>query len=187
MRRGTLSALIACAALAVPTVAVADAHGRSERVHHHRGHHGKAHRRQLERRIVHVAAAQTPSANPPAGAATVVSFENGKLTIALADGSTISGAVTDATEIRCEAGMTPAMSSDEHGNQGDDQDDQGNDENEQGDDQGNDHNNQGDDNGNGGGRPERCGENPLTPGAVVLEADLHVGSGGAIWEEVELA
>jgi hypothetical protein len=134
---------------------------------------------------------------------TVDSFENGVLTIKLVTGKTLSGNVDDNTEIQCD----PTAGDDRGHDEGDDNNDQGDDNNDQGDDnhdQGDDNHDQGDDNGGHGGDrsvkggddnqdedpgdddTKSCGTEALTPGAKVLEADLHVVNGDAFWESVEL-
>jgi hypothetical protein len=128
-------------------------------------------------------------------AGTIASFDGTTLTINLFNGSSISGTVTDATEIECEA-----TGGDDNDN-GDD-DDTGDDDNgdddgdnsgpgggdddataraamstsEQGDDD------QGEDDDNG----EECTTADLTPGTVVQEAELELSNGQATFEEVEL-
>ena len=99
-------------------------------------------------------------------AGKVASFEEGKLTIALFAGGEVSGLVTDDTEIEC--------GDREHGDddQGEDDDDQGEDEH------GDDHGDRADD--------DECAPDALTAGAVVREAELKLGSGGAVFEEIEL-
>jgi hypothetical protein len=93
----------------------------------------------------------------------VESFEDGVLTISLFNGDTIKGAVTDDTEIECD----------------DDADD------DHGDDDGPDavaaHHGDDDDEGN-----EDCGTEALVAGAKVLEAELKIRDGEAVWDEVEL-
>jgi endo-1,4-beta-xylanase len=144
----------------------------------------------------------------PAG--TVTSFDNGVLTITLNDGSTVSGAVTNDTELECTA---PSSST-----QGDEGNDNGDNGQNSGDDNSGDDNggqNSGDDNGSGGGdNPtasgddgdngsaqsgdddggnddqgdggQMCSTSSLTPGASVAEANLEVTSAGAVWQKVEL-
>jgi hypothetical protein len=94
-------------------------------------------------------------------AGSVDSFENGVLTIKLANGGTLSAAVNDDTEIECDE--TPG-------------DDRGHDEgdDDHGDDPGDD-----DD-------AEECGTDALVAGTKVLEAELKVRGGEAVWTEVEL-
>ena len=98
-------------------------------------------------------------------AGTVKSFDGTTLVIALADGSEISGKVTDATEVECE---------DEHGDDRAVLRHDGEDEGEDGDHEGED------------GEHEDCGSAALVPDAVVHEAELEATSSGAVFEEVEL-
>src|ERR1700743_489785 len=116
MRRPMILTALAAGSLALAGTGVAAAEHGQEAVHHHRhGHRALAHRRHLRRvHVVHVVTppnaaapmpvpATTPPATPPPnGAATVASFANGVLTVTLADGTMLSGRVTEATRIRCE-------------------------------------------------------------------------------------
>jgi hypothetical protein len=104
----------------------------------------------------------------------VESFEDGVLTISLFNGDTIKGAVTDDTEIECDDDAD-----DDHGrhhHHGDD---------DHGDDDGPDavaaHHGDDDDEGN-----EDCDTEALVAGAKVLEAELKIRDGEAVWDEVEL-
>jgi hypothetical protein len=97
-------------------------------------------------------------------AGTVKSFDNGVLTIALAKGGDVSGAVTGDTEIECDG-------------QGDDNDDQGDDDavataSESGDD--------------GGDGDASCGPDALKPGTTVKEAELRTVNGTLVFHEVAL-
>jgi hypothetical protein len=130
---------------------------------------------------------------------TVDSFENGVLTITLANGGKLSAAVTDETDIECDSEPGDDRGEDEHGdhhgdhgddNDGDEGDDNEGDDNE-GDDGDGDHGDDrslqgdggdhGDDEGN-----EDCGTEALVAGAKVLEAELKVSGGEAVWTDVEL-
>jgi hypothetical protein len=139
-------------------------------------------------------------------AGTIASFdaESGKLTINLFGGETISGLVTEGTEIKCEDNGGASASSDgseagdDNGGEGevepgDDNGGQG--EEEPGDDNGGDNSGPGsensgpgnagdDDNGDNAGN---CTTAALVPGAVVEEAELKVANGQATFEEVELS
>ncbi len=108
---------------------------------------------------------------------SVESFENGVLTISLANGGTVDGMVTDETEVKCD---------DDPG------DDRGHDE---GDDDHGDHHGDGgggDDDAQAAGHHgdhedgEDCGSDALVAGAKVLEAELKIRNGEAVWDEVEL-
>ena len=104
---------------------------------------------------------------------TVESFENGVLTISLANGGTVDGMVTDETEVKCD---------DDPG------DDRGHDEGDDGDH----HGGGGDDDAHAAGHygdhedGEDCGSDALVAGAKVLEAELKIRNGEAVWDEVEL-
>jgi hypothetical protein len=162
MRKIVLSAVACCALIAI-VPATALAHG-----HHHKRHHSRVHHRTFGHDW-NQSGSSTTSTSSDQNAGTVQSFTGGVLTIALTDGQTVSGAVTNDTEIECQAAdMSGSLRSHEHGG------DNGND---QGDDQG-----QGDDdNGNA-----NCSSADLTPGAVVHEAKLRLSGAGATWDKVEL-
>jgi hypothetical protein len=120
----------------------------------------------------------------------VESFEDGVLTISLFNGDTIKGAVTDDTEIECDDDPFDDRhghdrgddDGDHHGDHGDDDDDDG--DGDHGDDDdavAARHDGDDDDHGR-----EDCGPEALVPGAKVLEAELDIEGGEAVWEEVEL-
>jgi hypothetical protein len=207
MRRTIITA-VALTALAVPCTAVAS----HQSVHQAgAGHHGVQHKRH--HRHAHLVrfgiAASTQAAGPtgptsspsptapaaPTGdtAGTVASFTNGTLTITLNDGSTVSGKVTEGTEIECHSAMASAASDGQGGQvgQGDQGGDSGN-EGQSGSGSGDGH--QGDVSGHDGGddgeaqqeEAGHCTSAALVTGAVVREAELRVSSAGAVWEKVEL-
>jgi hypothetical protein len=145
----------------------------------------------------------TPDGEENAG--TIASFDGTTLTINLFNGSSISGMVTDSTQIECEAAG-------DNNDQGDDNDDQGDDDNS-GDDNGGSggggddvrtasamstHSDDGggddDNSGSGSGDDDNSGDDnggdcttaDLTPGTVVQEADLELSNGQATFEEIEL-
>jgi hypothetical protein len=162
-------ALAALALLAAPAVAAAHGDG-----HHHKGHHHKHHAKKAHARDV------TGTAT-----ATVQSFTNNELTIALPSGKTFSALVTDRTIIKCRtAAPKPTATASRHGDDGDD--DRGDDD-AKGDDRGgrfddgDDDNDRGDDNGDG-----RCDASALVAGAKVTEAKLSLKGGDATWKKVEL-
>jgi len=118
-------------------------------------------------------------------AGTITSFdtESGKLTIDLFGGETISGLITEGTEIECEDHSAASTSSEGPGSG----------EEEPGDDHGADNSGPGSENsgpGNDGdeeGDAGNCTTADLVPGAVVQEAELKVAGGQATFEEVELS
>jgi hypothetical protein len=118
-------------------------------------------------------------------AGTVTAFANGELTITLFDGGTLTGKVTDETEIECDVDDTTARAAHDPGD-----DDEGDDERDHGD-WGDD---DGDDRGDSGDRDDRdcdddgdeCGTEALTVGRAVEEAELKISSAGRIWTEIEL-
>jgi len=109
---------------------------------------------------------------------TVKSFEDGVLTISLFNGDTVKGAVTDDTEIECDDDADDDRDH-HHGHHGDHGDD------DHGDDDGPDAMaaDDGDDDDEGN---EDCGTEALVAGAKVLEAELKIRDGEAVWDEVEL-
>jgi hypothetical protein len=172
MRKIVLS-VVACCALVAIIPASALAHG-----NHHKRHHSRVHHRTFGHDWGQ-SGSSTTSTSSEQNAGTVESFTGGVLTIALTNGQTVSGDVTNDTEMECKAPDTPTMwSSHDHG--GDNGNDQGDDNgNDQGDDNGND---QGDDNGENA----NCSSADLTPGTVVHEARLRLSGAGATWDKVEL-
>ncbi|HMH48141.1 MAG TPA: hypothetical protein VK538_10560 [Solirubrobacteraceae bacterium] len=196
MRRVFFTAVASSAlALAVPGVASAQ-HGK--RHHSHRASSHKRHHRHAHIvRFGTLATASTPSssasspATPSSPAGTVASFTGGVLTITLADKSTVSGKVTEQTELECQSpAPTASASSHDGGDDGDRHDSststssqqagsQSGDD-EQGDDQGED---QGDDE---QGAQQSCTTAALETRAVVQEAELSISSAGAVWHKIEL-
>jgi hypothetical protein len=147
----------------------ATALGRSHHRRHH--HHARAHHGIRHKQFGRGDAPASPSMADNAG--TVATFDGTKLTIQLADGSTVSGTVNGDTEIECDAADMSQTSF--H------RDDQGGD--HSGGDQGdnNDNNDQGDDN-----EMQNCDSSSLTPGTIVHEAELKLSGAGAVWDKVEL-
>jgi len=172
MRKVLFAAVASSVAMAVaPAVAFADSH-------HHRGHH-RTHRNHARVRDEHFGSWKDENAAPSKSgqnAGTIASFRDGVLTLTLNDGSMVSGQVTDATEIKCEAVEPQETGHSRHAD---------------GDHGGG--NNGGDDNGNNDDQSEAahgapmCSSATLVPGAVVRDAELTISGAGAIWQEVELA
>jgi hypothetical protein len=104
-------------------------------------------------------------------AGTITSFSGGMLTIKLDGGGTLSGLVTDATEIECDDAARASDSGD--GGPG-------------GDDTGDDHGGPGDDDRPGDDEGAGCDASALTAGASVKEAELRTAGGDAVFEKVEL-
>jgi hypothetical protein len=186
-------------ALAAPSLATASAHHHAKC--HSRSHHACAHARHAHHARVITFGAQLPSTGTttsgtttaaPGGetAGKVASFTGGVLTITLNDNSTVSGKVTDQTELSCESATGS------EGNDSDDNDQNG-DENSggNGDDSANhgpgmgskgDDMSSGGDSEDAGQAPSSCTSAALVPGAVVREAELSIGSAGAVWKHVDL-
>ncbi|MGH2964576.1 MAG: hypothetical protein ACRDMH_04215 [Solirubrobacterales bacterium] len=144
------------------------------------------------------------------GAGTIASFQDHVLTIDLFGGGSISGTVTESTEVKCDNGDDQGDEDNDgegghHGDTGDgedqgDQGDVGDDPGEQagddshadksatGDQTGNDENDNDDEDANDQGDDNHaCSVDNLVPGAVVQEADLELEHGQAVFEEIELA
>jgi hypothetical protein len=137
-------------------------------------------------------------------AGTIQSFDpsTGKLTIALFGGETLSGLVTEQTEIECGGdhhGMASASddgeehaSSEGEGEPGDDNGDHSEEGEDHHGEEGESHHGEGgelgDDDGPGSeGEAASCTTANLTEGATVEEAELKLESGSATFEKVELA
>jgi hypothetical protein len=178
MRRMLLMAVMGSAlALAAPGVASAQ-HGKR-----HARHHKHAHIVKFGTASVSTTPSG-PTATTPTGtpAGKVKSFENGVLTITLADESMVSGKVTEATKLRCRSATSQENSGDDQG--GDEHGDVSAHVSDQNGSQGWHHVDDGDDDDNGS--AATCTTAALAPGAVVGEAELSVSSAGAVWEKVEL-
>jgi hypothetical protein len=106
----------------------------------------------------------------------VEAFEDGVLTISLFNGDTIEGAVDDSTDIKCD----DEPSDDRHGH-GDHDGHHGDDDHGDDDARSARHGDDDDDRGCGD-----CGPEALVAGAKVLEAELEIRHGEAVWDEVEL-
>lgn len=192
MRRILVAPLASLAlVLAVPGVAVA--HG-----HHHHKHASRAHLLRFGSAST-AASPTTPIAPTAENAGTVEGFENGVLTIKLADTSTVKGKVTNDTELRCVPATPPSGTTGDDdqgdgGDQGSSQGDQGTsssgdqgfssgdrahaaDSSDQG------RNSQGDDDQGG---QEACTTELLKRGATVREAELEMNGAGSVWERIVL-
>jgi hypothetical protein len=183
MRRLVLLAtVVSCGLLGFgPATALAHHRRHHHHVRHHR-HHVHAHTRRFGDNG-QPSQPSSPATSPDAG--TVASFTNGVLTITLNDGSSVSGAVTNDTEIECE-GMQNDFARD-HGPGGGSSGPGGGDDGNG--DRGDNGNGDRGDNGNGdrGDNEAGCPMTALTSGAVVREAKLRILDAGAIWSKVELA
>jgi hypothetical protein len=127
------------------------------------------------------------------GAGTIDTFDpaSGKLVINLFGGGTITGTVTDDTEIECE--NDDDVQPDDHGDDvGDDGPNHerrsGNSGPGSGDDNDEDHSGpgHGGDDDEAGDDDEDCDATALVPGAVVREAELNATANGLVFEEIEL-
>ena len=197
LKRNLLAAAATSSILALAAPSLALAQGNHHH-HHHGARHASTHKRHG--RGAHLLTFggklnTAPTTGPPSsGAATVVSFTEGVLTIELtSDKSLIKGKVTDQTELECQLAPGTSQNSDDEGQQsGDDQDQSGGDEggpsgqtqdsgpvahsSDVGDDQGEEQD-----------QEETCTTADLQPKAVVLRAELRIGdNGSAEWESIEL-
>ena len=174
--------------------------------HHHRRHHSHA---RIERFGRDVTSGTTTSSSADS-AGTVVSFSGGVLKLMLADGSTVSGSVTNDTELECMAPEQPQTiheegdggSGDQSGsgdNQSgsDDNQAQGSDDQSAGEDQGDAaerNDNQAEDQNENDAAEQNdnedaqsnCSTGDLMPNTVVREAELRLSSAGGVWKKVEL-
>ncbi len=150
------------------------------------------------------------------GAGTISSFQDHVLTIDLFGGGSISGLVTEATEVKCDHGDDQGDEDGDgegghHGEtgDGDDQGDQGEvgddgpgaeagddqggsgeqvaDKSATGDEKAGDENGDDQDDNDEGDDNRACSVTDLVPGAVVQEAELELAQGQAFFDEVELA
>jgi hypothetical protein len=213
MRRALFTFLAAGALIAVIPVA---AQARQAR-HHHARHHLRAHRARVRHETFTPSGSGSSSGSTSSGttspgtaeqsAGTVTGVGNGMMTITLnGSGSTVTGAITSATEMECEAPNTAqnpdqATSGNGDGNNGDGNNgnaSSGRDGGEHGDFVA--HDSHGD-NGNGDepgangtdeqGEQDEQGANAamcpaVTPGMMVREATLTLSSAGATWDRVDL-
>jgi hypothetical protein len=175
MRRILFTA-VACGAMlgAVPAVSLAhggsDHHDRDRAAHHARVRHEQF--RGVSRNDV------------TQNAGTVAAFANGTLTITLADGATVSGAVTRFTRLACDAGTL--MHDQDRGPGGNRDNGDSGDGNNVNIVNSGDNDNDGDrgDNDRGEHRVNMC--TTVVPGMAVRDAALTFTAGGPVWNRVEL-
>lgn len=163
MRR-ILFTVLASAAVCVAAPAMALAHNGHR--HHKRHHHARVRHEQFFSHRHDGDNNDNPAGSTEPTAGTVTMFANNVLTITLANHNTVSGEVTNDTEIKCE---NPEMQNGD--NDGDEtgdavfrHSDGGGDQGDQGDDQ-------------------MC--TPAT-GMAVRKAELTINGNGAFWDEIEL-
>ena len=195
LKRNLLLAVATSSILALAAPSLALAQGRH---HHHGARHSSTNKRHGHSAHLltfggSLTSSGTSPTTPSSGAATVVSFTGGVLTIELmSDKSLIKGKVTDRTELECQPAPGTGQASDDEGQQsGDDQDQSGGDEggpsgqtqdsgpvahsSDVGDDQGDEQD-----------QEKTCTTADLQPKAVVLRAELLIGDNGPVWEKIEL-
>jgi hypothetical protein len=168
-----LFTLLASTALlaAVPTVALARHDG-----HHRRQHHARVRHERFGRD-----GSQTTSAAGQ-NAGTVSSLSGGVLVITLSNGSMVSGAVTNATQLECEAAGPAVMQTDDQGPGSVGSGDNG----DRGGDQGQGDNGDRGDQGDQGDQGDEHMCTTVAPGMTVRQAELTISSAGAAWSKVEL-
>lgn len=193
MRR-ILIAVVMCGAVAVvaPTLAVAAHH----RAHHHHARHHRSTRRHSQ--VRHASFVRQDGGQPSSSgqAGTVSMFTDngdgtGVLTITLSDGTTtVTGNVTNDTELECMASNTSQQGGDTSGDgSGDSNSSGGGDQGSSGSsgDSGDTGDNQGDGgDGQGDNGAQMCSTSSLTPGTPVAEANLEITSSGAVWNKIVL-
>ena len=200
LKRNLLLAVATSSILALVAPSLALAQGRH---HHHGARHASSHNRHGHRAHLltfggSLTSSGTAPTTPSSGAATVVSFTEGVLTIELmSDKSLIKGKVTDRTELECQPAPGTGQDSDDDQQQGGGEDQ---DQSESGDEAGPSSqtpasgqngpmaqsSDVGDDQGEDEDEQETCTMAALKPGAVVLRAELIIGDNGPVWEKIEL-
>lgn len=135
-------------------------------------------------------------------AGTIQSFDpsTGKLTIALFGGETLSGLVTEGTEIECDNEGSASASDSSGSSEEEAGDDKGDEGEEPGDDDAGDEAGEDSGDGSGPGSPNsgpggdgedgggaNCTAADLTEGATVKEAEVKLENGAATFEKIELA
>jgi hypothetical protein len=118
------------------------------------------------------------------GAGTIASFADHVLTIDLFGGGSVSGLVTEGTEVKCDHGDDQGDEDGDHegGHHGDTGDGEHAVTKASSEDEPGDHEGEAEDDDN-----HACSADHLVAGAVVQEADLKLGHGEAVFEEIELA
>ena len=187
------------AVLLLASTGIAQARGHHAR-HHRRGKHGVAH---IERILPPAAPAFNEHASGGASssgpgspgsqagdsteaAGTVTSFAHGVLTITLNDGTTVSGQVTEQTEISCEPAEATAHAASEDGGGDQGSGDESGSSREDGNGGSGDQSEQDEQNeGNESTDSASCGTASLVPGALVREAELQVSSAGSVFLHIE--
>lgn len=170
MKRITTIASLAASLLAI---ALVPATASAERHHRHHHHHA------AQARLEHFGTSN-PAAPASADAGVIASFSEGVLTIKLSDGSSISGKVTAATELKCEsASQAPSARAADHGDASS---------SEPGDDNGQDLNDADEHGGEAGEEHQAgtCQTTDLSPGTTVRSAELRVSSAGTSFSELEI-
>ncbi len=186
------------AMLAIAAPGVASAHNAKR---HHRAHHHHAKRAMVRTFGSPLPASSTtstpvtPAPDSGATAGTVTSFTGGVLTITLSNGSTVSGQVTERTEIHCLPATPPPAEGEDRGDDDGASSEGGavapstsahGDGASHGDSAGFSGGEDGGGMGGSGEGDQSCTTAALVAGAVVREAELSVSSAGAVWDHVNL-
>ena len=179
MRRLFFTVVASMALLAMgPATALAKHH------HHKRTHHSKRHSSVRHKRFGTDTTSTTTTTSPttPSSdtAGTIKSFDSttGILTITLNDGTTdVTGKVTNATDIECEAADTSTTEQSDLRSDGGGDTGGSSDSGDSGDNGSGDHGDQSE---------QSCTSTNLTAGTVVNEAELRISSAGATWDKVEI-
>jgi hypothetical protein len=179
MRRMILAAATGSLVLALAPASALARHHSHHHKRHHAAHHARVHR-VTHRRFGDVNNPATTTTPTSSAVGTVDSFDGTTLTIKLNNGSTVSGMVTNDTEIECEMAENQ-VENDLHRDGGGSGEGSGSN-------SGRDGGDNGDDNGGGDdeGEHQGCTTSALTPGASVSGAELKISSAGAVWDKVDL-
>jgi hypothetical protein len=211
-KTGTLGALLVLAAalMLVAFAGPASAHRNHHRIRHHGG---RSLNQALSVNQVQSSddegdgGGSSGTGDTSSDAGTIAAFDSttGLLTVALTDGSSITGLVTDETEISCTTTSDDNSGDDDSGSGDDDSGSGGGDDGGGGGDSVNashlsddggsgdgDGSGSGDDGtgtgtGTGTGDEPQCSTADLTVGAVVQEAELKLENGEAVFDEIQLA
>lgn len=141
----------------------------------------------------------TEDGDESSGTITAYNTDTGELTITLVGGGTVTGLVTEDTEVDCDNGDDHGDEDDDGDGDGDHGDDGGDnedvddgdvddsDDGDVGDKRGNDvPGDDGDEDESDDEDEHECSSDHLVVGAIVQEAELDIEDGVAVWEEIEL-
>jgi hypothetical protein len=180
---------VSSVAVAMAAPAIASAHS----AHHHAKRH---HKHAARARVLDFRASAAPTTSSPASPAApttpttesagkVASFKEGVLTITLTDGTSVSGKVTEQTQIHCSTAPTTG-GEDNDDEAGSGEGDHGSSDQARASESSRHLARAADHNGGGDEGQQSCTTAALVEGALVREAELSIGSGGAVWDKVDL-